>query len=226
MRFALLFSLFAVLFAFSSTANAQVHWDVGAEAGVMKRVLTSRPAGGSDAGFGPIVGVHAHVALMPLIRVGVYLDGELSPTDEPTSRRIYSGGLRVKLTPPISPADAIRFWAFAGFGYAGVYSPAYHADLVIRDAAGNVTKQGIDASGAGGHFLEIPLGVGMGWRLRKPWELTAELSGRLGIANGGTLYSADGRAATATGVPGDVRATTPGQDSWAIGLTIGIGLDL
>jgi len=225
---AALVTLAALLFA--SSAEAQVHWDVGADTGVMKRVLTSRPSGGSDAGFGPIVGVHAHVALMPLLRIGAYLDGELSPTDEPTARRVYSGGLRLKLTPPVAPTEALRFWVFAGVGYAGVYSPAYHTDLVIRDANNNVTKHGIDASGAGGRFLEIPLGIGMGWRFRKPWELTFELSGRMGLFNGGTLYSADGRPATVTGGDSspalDTRVTGPGQDSWAIGLTVGIGLDL
>src|SRR3954465_5249941 len=108
----------------ASPAQAQVHWDVGAEAGVMKRVLTSRPDGGSDAKFGPMVGLPAHVALMPLLRVGAYVNGELSPTDEPTARRIYSGGLRLKMTPPVllGPNDALRVWIFAGFGYAGVYS--------------------------------------------------------------------------------------------------------
>jgi hypothetical protein len=136
------------------------------------------------------------------------------------------------MTPPVllGPNDALRVWVFAGFGYAGVYAPAYHAELQIRDANGTVIKQGIDAAGAGGHFFEIPIGVGMGWRFRKPWELTVELSGRAGILNGGTLYSGDGRPASATGgsTPSaiDTRAVTPGQDSWAVGLTVGIGLDL
>lgn len=232
MRRTLLFSLIVVLFSLlTSRAHAQVHWDGAVEAGGMKRIVTSRPPGGHDVGFGPMVGLRAHLALMPLLRVGAYFDGDLSPSDEPAARRVYSGGLRLKITPPVTfgPDEAMRTWLFLGFGYAGVYAPSYRTQLQIQNPAGPTVSQDVNAGGAGGHFLEIPFGIGVGWRLRKPWEVSAELSGRLGIANSGTVYNSDGRPASVVGgspIGVDTRIDTPGQDSWAFGLTIGIGLDL
>ena len=232
LHYALPFLALAAPLFFTRNANAQVHWDAGLDAGIMNRIATSTPTGPNTLGLGPIVGLHAHVALMPLLRLGVYATADVSPSSEPTARRVYSGGLRLKITPPNSfgPDDEMHGYIFFGFGYAGVYAPSYQAQLQVPDATGQLTAQNVNAPHAGGHFWEIPVGVGASWRFRKPWELTAELSARLGIANSGTIYNDDGRPATVSGntapVGVDTRIATPGQDSWAVGLTVGIGFDL
>ncbi len=182
-------------------AEAQLHWDASLQGGVMKRFLASQPAGARDAGFGPFVELEGHVALLPLVRVGGYLGTEISPRGgDPSARNITWGGLRAKVMSPWPRGD-LRLWLFLGFGIAGVYEPSY------RTAAPANTLMG----GAGGHFFEVPLGIGVSYKLRKPLELCAELGKRIGFADSGSTY--DGAGST-------------GKDRFAIGLSLGVLVDL
>jgi hypothetical protein len=199
----------------SHVAWAQVRWDVGAEAGGMKRFLASSTA---TIGVGPAFEVHGHVALLPLVRVGGYFGHDGSPVGPGAARQITTFGARVKVTPPW-PRDEWHTWVFAGFGYALAYGPSY--SLTLSPDQG--PTQAFTVDGASGHFFEIPIGVGVGWRFKRPWELTAELSGRIGLGPNGQLY--DLRNATAPGVPSEF-VDPFGNDSFAIGLMLGIGLDL
>ena len=52
--------------------------------------------------------------------------------------------------------------------------------------------------GVAGGFLETRLGVGLGYRLDRTWELFAELGGRLGLLFAGSMYDPDGCSCTAT----------------------------
>jgi hypothetical protein len=202
-------------------ARAQLHWDASAQAGVMKRFLGSRAAGGSDAGFGPVGELHGHVAILPLVRVGAYVSHDISPQPgDTTALQITSAGARVKISSPL-PLDPWRVWAFVGIGYAGVYGPSFRTPIDVAGAR-------VDAlgTGAGGGFFEVPFGVGASYKLRRPWHLTAELSGRGGFGFAGSVFDTqNGRAGFAEGQP-QLLLSNPGTPSFALALMFGILLDL
>jgi len=196
---ALLLAVSGVLAA--PSAAAQLHWDAAAQAGIMKRVLVNRPSGGPDAGFGPVVQLTGHVALFPLVRVGAYLGHDISPMGGDLSARDLTwGGVRAKLMSPW-PRGAVRAWLFAGFGVEGVY-------------ARSTARPGALIEGAGGHFFEVPFGLGTSYTFRKPYALCAELGMRAGFAHSGSAYQAA------------APQVAPGADRFAIGLTVGFMLDL
>lgn len=190
----------------SSRAGAQVHWDASAQLGVMKRVLTDRQNGDPVAGFGPAGQLTGHVALLPLVRVGAYIGHDISPFNDGalSARDITWGGLRAKIMSPWPRGDA-RLWLFVGFGYAGVYQRST-----------GLTPTSAPMRGAGGSFFEVPFGLGASYKLRKPWELCAELGARAGFGHTGSVY---GR-----GVP--KVEDWPGKDAFALGLTVGVLVDL
>ena len=182
-------------------AAAQLHWDASAQAGVLKRVLGGRPGGGPDAGFGPVAQLTGHVALFPLVRVGGYLGHDISPMGGDLSARDLTwGGVRAKLMSPW-PRGAFRAWLFAGFGIEGVYA---------RSSA----LPGARVEGAGGHFFEVPFGLGSSYTFRKPFALCAELGMRAGFGHTGSAYRPR------------LPLVAPGVDRFAIGLTVGFMLDL
>ena len=204
-------------------ARAQVRGDATLSVGGVKRFASGAEDGAPTPGVGPIVGVNGHVALLPLVRIGAYASAELGPDGEAHARRIYAGGLRVKLMPPW-PREEVRTWFFAGLGYAGVYAPSY--TLAVADpGAGAPVLAPTDVAGAGGHFFEVPIGVGAEWRFRKPWALSLELTGRIGLGFSGTLYDGNGRPGIERGTSSPVSLATPGHDAFALGLTLGIGFD-
>lgn len=193
------------LFVVTSRAGAQIHWDASAQLGVMKRVLTDRQNGDPVAGVGPAGQLTGHVALLPLVRVGGYIGHDISPFNDGalSARDITWGGLRAKIMSPWPRGD-VRLWLFVGFGYAGVYqrSTSLGPNSYMR--------------GAGGSFFEVPFGLGASYKLRKPWELCAELGARAGFGHTGSVYG--------HGVP--KVEDGPGTDSFAIGLTVGVLVDL
>ncbi len=216
-------------------AGAQIHWDASAQVGVMKRVLGNRPPGGDDAGFGPAGQLTGHIALLPLVRLGAYIGHDISPfhgdgsvsARDPSARDITWGGLRAKIMSPW-PRGSARLWLFVGFGYAGVYQrstttveafPGPAATGPNAVATGNVTVHG-----AGGGFFEVPFGIGASYKLRKPWELCAELGARAGFGFAGSVYKAPGPRVTGVGPDGNVPPA--GTDGFAVGLTVGVLVDL
>ncbi len=209
----------------SREASAQLHWDAAAQVGLMKRVLANRPAGGDDAGFGPTAQITGHVALLPLVHLGGYFGHDISPIGDIT-RNITSGGLRVKGLIPVVPKP-FRLWFFAGFGHAGVYQQSVNAVFSKPDPLGTGTLQLRPGriEGAGGSFFEVPFGFGVSYMFRKPWELSAELGGRLGFGHAGSVYDPPGPQVT---IPLDSarNALPAGLDRFALGLTVGITMDL
>lgn len=201
----------------SSRAGAQIHWDASAQLGVMKRNLVDRPTGsaGRDATFGPAGQLTGHVALLPLVRLGAYFGHDISPFQgEASARDLTWGGLRAKIMSPWPRGDA-RAWLFFGFGYAGVYQRS--------TATTTAAVPGI-VHGAGGGFFEVPFGIGASYKLRKPWELCAELGGRAGFGHSGSVYEAPGPRTT-TG-SGESNVAPAGIDRFAFGLTVGVLVDL
>ena len=217
----------------AAQAGAQVHVDVGAEVGAMKRFSSDRPPGGPDAGFGPVLEVHGHVAILPFVRAGVYFTHDIAPVPGITAREITTGGFRLKVAPPLR-SGRFRTWAFVGFGYAGVYAPGYQATLPLG-AAGAPAATTVSASG--GSYFEVPLGIGVGYKLRRReyfggrspggGELTCELGSRFGFGFQGSLYGEDGgRAAFVSGSPQEQRVPKQGNDVFALALSLGYSFDL
>jgi hypothetical protein len=79
--------------------------------------------------------------------------------------------------------------------------------------------------GAGGSFFEVPFGIGASYKLRKPWELCAELGGRAGFGHRGSLYTEPGPQVSSPG-RADSNALPAGEDRFAVGLTVGVLVDL
>ena len=196
-------------------AQSQLRGDLGAYGGVSQRVI-SHPAGGA-AVAGPIVGLEGHLALMPMLRAGAYLHGELAPTDDAVAtKKMLAGGLRFKFVPPWPRGD-FRAWLGAGLGYVGASSAQYSQQL----QAGTVS---VDA--AGGGYVEVPVALGVSYRVQRPLVLFAELTTRFGFAFGGSLYGDGGTrgAKTAQGAPVGIAST--GTDVFAAGFALGVGFDL
>jgi len=191
----------------SRQALAQVHWDVGVELGVMDRLTTGRDLNAPTPTPGPTGEVHAHVALVPMVRVGAYVAEDISPLPGLPAREITEAGLRAKVSPPLL-SGPWRGWIFLGLGYAYAYAPGHEA--VVR---GSVPPTETPVRGASGGILDVPVGVGIGYKLRRPWQIFAELEGRVGLAFSGALY---GR------VEGEPYG---GQDSFAVSLSVGVSWD-
>lgn len=187
----------------ASTARAQVRWDVGADAGVSKRFTTGGAAGAPSPDFGPAVDVKAHVALLPMVRVGVYLSEDLSPLPD-RLRSFSAGGVEARVSPPLLAAPW-RTWLFAGFGFAYAYDPGEHAP---------------------GQLFEVPVGLGLGAHVSRHALLFAELGGRFGFGFYGPMYeAAPAGTATSSGNAGAAGVPYVGHDAVALALTVGLSLE-
>ncbi|MBS2018580.1 MAG: hypothetical protein JST00_37285 [Deltaproteobacteria bacterium] len=209
----------------AGSAAAQLHWDTGAAVGVQKRFLAS---GAADAGFGPTAQLQAHVALLPLVRVGGYLGYEISPLDgDRAARDMFGGGLRVKIMSPWPRGD-VRLWLFVGFGLQAMYARSYRttvlAEVTPGNPAGGVAPREALVGGSGGRFLEVPFGIGVSYKFRKPFELFGELGSRVGFAGSGSAYDL-GPSLSVAGRP-DTNAPVAGQDRFSLGLSLGLLIDL
>ncbi len=186
-----------------SSAEAQVHWDLGAQLGARQRLPSERE--GPAPGPGPMGQLQAHVALLPMIRLGPYLTHDISPTSGAPARQTTEAGFRVKLTPPLLAAPW-RGWVFVGLGYARAYTPSHP----VASGSGQVP-------GAEGTALDGAFGVGIGARVRGPWVLFAELAGRIGLLFAGAIYD---RAECLC-----LRDPYAGKDLFAASLAVGLSLE-
>ncbi|MBK6692663.1 MAG: hypothetical protein IPG50_10710 [Myxococcales bacterium] len=143
--------------------------------GASKRFLTSAFV---QPRVGPAAQLVGHIALLPLLRLGAYGGYEVSPVGDGPARRIVSLGVRGKVDAPWG-SRVLHGYAFVGGGFASVYGPS--ATVTLRSAGiggGAPVTESATLPGASGALLEIPLGVGLAVRLRRPWELLFELSGQ------------------------------------------------
>lgn len=223
----------AIALLATRTASAQLHWDLGAQVGVNKRFLgESRNDGtafATNGGFGPMAQLQGHVALMPLVRVGGYLGYEISPlTGDPAARDMFGGGLRVKVMSPWPRGD-VRLWLFLGFGHQSVYARSYRTSAPSQSLL--FPSNDISIAGAGGHYWELPFGIGVSYKLRKPYQLFAELGARVGFAGQGTTYERGPQATIGNLPPGALvpatsRLDPSGDDRFSLGLSLGVMIDL
>ena len=220
-RVAFLAGFVLTLFTVSRNAWGQLHWDAGINAGAQRRILTS---GAGDGGIGPMVGLEAHIALIPLVRVGAYVTEEIAPTDDgAAARKITAGGIHAKGISPW-PRGNFRGWIFAGLGYAGVYAPSYHRTLHISpDGTSSPLPRDTLVTGAGGSFFDVPVGIGASYKVRKPWEISLQVGARFGFGFTGSVY--EGRAALPAGSAQQILAPL-GSDTVAVFMTLGVSLAL
>jgi hypothetical protein len=185
-----------------SSAQAQVHWDVGLQAGVSERITTGNPHVPTPLP-GPTGELLAHVAVLPMLRAGPYAAFDLSPASGTPARQVYAAGLRAKLTPPWLAAPW-RAWAFLGAGFADAYTPRYRT---ASDAVVGSSSTGM---------LELPVGVGIGHKLHGPWELCAELGARFVVARGTFRTASSSSGGELTPIAGD--------DLLAVSVSVGVSL--
>jgi hypothetical protein len=231
-RFPALFSfLFALLsLSYARPASAQVHWDANVQAGFSRRFFSgSSGSAGITGSNGPVVGLEGDVALLPLLRLGAYFDYESAYTGEPAPPQAFSFGARVKLAIPGTRMNT-HWWLFTGFGAVAWEAPAYTQAIDVPVTGSVPTSVNANIQAASGNFFEVPIGVGAGWRFHKPWELVAELQGRFGFDMNGSYFTDDGTGDGLTrpaSIPnnGFTPAITTGSDTFALLLTVGIGLD-
>lgn len=200
------------------TAEAQLHRELSASAGLTRRWLSNR-GGASDGGVGPRGEIAAHLAVLPIVRVGAYAAAELAPQGD-ADRSFFSVGGRLKLTPPAPLEIGSRTWLFVGAG--GVFAHAPSSSMASMALGGGAPALAL--APASGRYLEIPFGVGGSHRVARHGSIQAEIGARWGLAFTGPLYASSGRAATdATGAPS--LAPSTGVDRWAVGFSIGFVAD-
>ena len=156
----------------------------------MQRIATGRDTGGASREPGPVAELHAHLAVMPMLRVGPYVEHDIGPLSGAPLRQFTEAGLRAKLSPPLLAAPW-KTWGFIGLGYARAYEPSH----LVERSQGSLSGY---APGQGGGLLEARIGVGLGYRLGRGWEAFLELDGRVGVIFSGSLYD---RSACVCGEP-------------------------
>jgi hypothetical protein len=148
-----------------------VRWDAEIAEGADVRVLTSRPAGEAASGAGPSLDLSAHVALVPLVRIGVYAHHDASTEGQSLS----SAGLDVRVLFPWL-SGGLRGYVHAGVGEALAVAPAH------------ALVGGAFVSAASGSLTEVPFAVGLTYRVDPGLWLSLEAGARLGFAFGGAAY--------------------------------------
>jgi hypothetical protein len=169
----------------------------------MQRFVTGAAAGAPAPEPGPVGEVRAHVALLPMLRLGPYLAHNIGLLSGAPASEITEAGLRAKVSPPLL-ALPWRSWTFVGVGYARAYEPSH-----------SLRASGDFVPGEVGGFLTSRVGLGVGYRLDRTWELFAELGGRIGLLFAGSAYDRDG---CGCGAP------YQGKDSFALSLSLGLSL--
>jgi hypothetical protein len=191
-------------------SSGVVRWDVAAEAGAWQRFVRGGEPGAPRPGVGPGAALLVHVALVPMVRVGAYVAYDLSPIEGRSPREYLEGGLRLKVTPPIF-GPPWRAWIYTGVGAAWSYQPSY--TVAPAPMAPTPTPASDVLPGAAGGLLELPFGVGLGYRLRKEWTVFAELGGRASLLAWGGMEQAPVCLC---------RDAFVGKDSFAVGLSVGV----
>ncbi|HEY6459870.1 MAG TPA: hypothetical protein VIY73_06950 [Polyangiaceae bacterium] len=200
----------ATTIATPAAAQSPLRWDTGLQAGIAQRLTTGGAAGAPTPELGPLVQVQAHVALLPMVRVGLYAAEDLSPLPG-RLRSFTAGGLHARIAPPLLPIPW-RTWLYAGFGFAAAHDGG---------SAGTHTD---------GQLFDVPVGLGLGAKLSRHLMLFTELGARFGLGFYGPMYRRDAGAPTApagTGAgmgAGANPSLAPylGHDAVALALTVGL----
>ena len=148
-------------------AHAQLHSDFSVQAGLEKRFLASRAAAVPDAGPGLRLDLRGHFAFFPFIRLGAYGAYAFAP-QAGEGRHTGSAGAHARIVSPIPRTERFSLWLGLGVGYARTF----------------VTGP---SSPAGG-YIEVPLSVGAGYKIRKPFTIFGEAQSVFGVGHHGAAY--------------------------------------
>lgn len=170
-----------VWLGFANEASAQVN--AGVDGGFAYRSSTPK------LNMGMAYGAHLAVKPIEMVSVGAYylgydlgLDGAPN-TVKDAAFRSYGG--RVRFTLPIPESD-FRPYGYVGMGYVSVSYPVSATSFDASTPAG----VGVDFVEADGHFVEVPIGLGVGYKLAKLFELSLDFAIRPGFGFGGSAYDA------------------------------------
>ena len=180
-----------------------MRWDAGASVGVMQHFMTGAAPGAATPLPGPVGEVRAHLALLPMLRLGPYLEHDVAFLSGAPAREVTEAGLRAKVSPPLL-ALPWRTWAFLGVGYARAYEPSH-----------SLSGSSDFVPGQGGGSLDIRVGLGLGYRVQRTLELFLELGGQFGVFFTGSMYDRDGCGCA---------EPFQGKDSFALSLSLGLSL--
>jgi hypothetical protein len=168
----------AVFFGAEQRAQAQIN--MGAEVGVAYR--SSEPK--LNPGFAG--GVHAEYKLVPMLALGAYfLYYELSPDQAaitPSASFTTVGG-RLRFTLPL-PGSAFRPYAFAGLGRTGT---VYPGEMNTTNMYGS--PRTVDFTRRSGWFLEMPIGLGLGYQVGRIAQISADFALRPGFNFNGDAFN-------------------------------------
>ena len=178
--------LFAATFALAGTLATEgqasalgAHF--GGEVGVGTR---------SHHGFGPTVGAHFELSLIPGLFVGGYVHDTLvypdnQPDDNEKRASFLAVGGRIRYALTVAPK--LRPYAAIGLGYVYAQNPGFAtnpSDLAILQKS-----EGTSAVRApSGHFLELPITFGVAYEVFSHTEIDLGLSIRPGFSFKGDAY--------------------------------------
>lgn len=172
-----------VIMSGSSDANAQ--FNGGLEGGIAARTGTP------SLQPGLAWGVHASVSPVPVLSVGAYYLGYNMTVDgaPATAHKAAfdSFGGKLRLTLPL-PASDFRPYGYLGFGRVNASYPVETVPLV--DDTSGIPATLLPRKG---HFYELPVGLGLGYKTAKILELSIDFGVRPSFGFGGDAY--DGPAA-------------------------------
>jgi hypothetical protein len=184
MRAGLALGVLAFALLLARAAGAQSHADLDAEAGVSAHFLSDRPpgTGARNPDAGPTFVFLGHVAVVPLVRAGLYLAEDFSPLPGAGLREFTSGGISVRVFSPW-PQGALRLWLGVGVGFAGGYATSYSASGFSATPSASVPA-------AWGSHFEAPLGLGASLHASRRLDVLVSVGARLGFGFSGALYDA------------------------------------
>jgi hypothetical protein len=158
-------------------ANASVN--AGAEVGLVKRTFGSSNETASGLGYG----FHIEAELGRYVTLGPYFLQGAFPAETSYSFTAASDtlGIRARL---FAPLKVIRPYVVAGLGYGWM---SYERSSEMNWICGEVSPCTVPASGSG-HFLEMPLGVGVAFVVDSVFQLSVDLVYRPYFAFGGDAY--------------------------------------
>ena len=162
----------------TAPANAQVN--AGVEGGLAAR------NGSPSLDPGLAWGAHLAVKPLPILSVGAYYLGynmalEGAPA---TAHKVAFNTLggKIRLTIPL-PVSDLRPYGYVGFGRVGVTYPVEATVLVDQTSTVPTSLTPRD-----GHFLEAPVGLGLGYKTARIIELSLDLAIRPSFGFAGDAY--------------------------------------
>lgn len=172
----------AASFTRAGAARAATVVDTGVAAGVVGR--SADAPYGLKAGLG--LQLHADAVLAPFLSVGPYWlhdeHGVSGAEPRAPSVDFDTVGVRARAFLPL-PRYALRPFVQLGVGYAWT---SYSVPLASDPDHPAARTGGLQA--AGGHFVEIPLGLGLAWDVARVVALSADFAVRPATSFGGTAY--------------------------------------